>query len=349
MYDLTILNNCPSFYKINLYNEISLKKKIFVIFLGYSEHVVIDDEFDKHINFDYIVLNKFQLEKRSFFTTFFKILQILKKVRSKKIIYGGYIEKEFLLLSFINRKSKNILQSESAGESVVTGWKRYIKKILLSRYDKAIVSGKRHQKVLTDLNFKGNIFISKGVGILRKERNNERLSKTEIINNNSGLRFLFVGRIIKLKNVDLLIDVFNELGLSLTIVGDGIERKELESKSKSNIIFKGYCSNEEIHKYYKDADVFILPSYSEAWGLVVEEALYYNCALLLSEDVGSLSELLLDPKTGISFNPHSKESLKKSIMKVIENYNYYKANAIEFDIDNKDREQIQSYLNLLND
>ncbi len=54
-------------------------------------------------------------------------------------------------------------------------------------------------------------------------------------------------------------------------------------------------------------------------------------------------------KTGISFNPHSKESLKKSIMKVIENYNYYKANAIEFDIDNKDREQIQSYLNLLND
>ncbi len=48
-----------------------LRKKIFVIFLGYSEHVVIDDEFDNHINFDYIVLNKFQLEKRSFFTTFF--------------------------------------------------------------------------------------------------------------------------------------------------------------------------------------------------------------------------------------------------------------------------------------
>lgn len=70
MYDLTILNNCPSFYKINLYNEISLKKKIFVIFLGYSEHVVIDDEFDNHINFDYIVLNKFQLEKYSFYNFF---------------------------------------------------------------------------------------------------------------------------------------------------------------------------------------------------------------------------------------------------------------------------------------
>lgn len=348
-YDLIILNNCPSFYKINLYNEINLKKKIFVIFLGYSEHVIIDDTFDNHINFDYVVLNKFQLEKRSFFITFFKILHILKKVNSKKIIYGGYIEKEFLLLSFINSKSKNILQSESAGESVVTGWKRYIKKILLSRYDKAIVSGKRHQKVLIDLNFKGSIVISKGVGILRKKRKGEKLLKTESINDNAGLRFLFVGRIIKLKNVELLIAVFNELGLSLTIVGDGTERKELERKSKSNIIFKGYCSNEDIHKYYKEADVFILPSYSEAWGLVVEEALYYNCALLLSQDVGCLSELLLDPKTGISFNPHSKESLKNSIMKLVENYEYYKANAIEFDIDNKDREQVQSYLNLLND
>jgi len=348
MYDLIILNNCPSFYKINLYNEISLKKKIFVVFLGYSNHVIIDEEFSDEIKFEYVILNEFQLEKRSFFTTFFKILQIFKTIESNKIIYGGYIEKEFLLLSFLNSRSKNILQSESAGESVVTGWKRYIKKIFLSRYDKAIVSGKRHEKVLKDLNFKGNIFISKGVGILRKQGRGEMLSKTEIINDIPKLRFLFVGRIIKLKNVDLLIDVFNELGFSLTIVGDGIEREELESKSKSNIMFKGYCSNEEIYKYYKEADVFVLSSYSEAWGLVVEEALYYNCALLLSQNVGCLSELLLDPETGISFNPHNKESLKNSISKLVENYDYYKANAVKFDIDSKDREQVQSYLNLLN-
>ena len=54
MYDLTILNNCPSFYKINLYYEINIQKKIFVIFLGFSEHVVIDDGFTKNVNFGLI-------------------------------------------------------------------------------------------------------------------------------------------------------------------------------------------------------------------------------------------------------------------------------------------------------
>ncbi|MDQ1161018.1 glycosyltransferase involved in cell wall biosynthesis [Chryseobacterium sp. SORGH_AS 447] len=346
-YDIIILNNCPSFYKINLYNEINKSIKIYVIFLGLSDQVVIDDNFKKNIDFDFKILNEFQVEKRFFLNTFAKLLHIVKNLKCKKIIYGGYIEKEFILLSFLISKNKNIIQSESAIESVVKGWKKWIKRVILTRYYSAIVSGISHRKALKSLGFKGNIMITKGVGILRKKQVDEQILKEE--REMKKLKFLYVGRLIEKKNVEFIIRIFNHLNLPLTIVGDGPLLGSLKSISNNNIIFRGHCSNDEIYKIYQEHHVFVLPSTVEPWGLVVEEALYNNCVLLLSENVGSLNEMLIEPGTGEFFNPLDSSSFSSALNNVINNYKELLENVKHYDLNKKDLNQVNTYIQILND
>ena len=342
-YDLVILTNCPSFYKVNMYNEISKSISLYVLFLGFSDQVVIDSEFKKSCNFDFDIIYNGQVEKRNIFSSFMTIHSNLSKIKYKKIIYGGYIYIEFILISFLNSKRINILETESAAETALSGWKFRLKVFLLKRYSKVIASGKVHAEMIRKMKFDGPIEITYGVGIIKKLT--ERFLDNRIQNN--PLKFLYVGRLIELKNVEFIIHEFNKNGLPLTIVGDGILRNKLESLSNQNITFLGFKSNETLSEIYKMHDVFILPSLQEPWGLVVEEALYWGCTLLLSKNVGSVNELLNEPNTGITFDPLDSSSLRESISDMIEGYSTFKNNVIKFDINKKDIDQVMAHINLV--
>ena len=341
-YDLIIINNCPAFYKINLYNEIAKKLKIHVIFLGFSKEVVIYDTYKDDIKFSYdLILDEKPIESRNKISTFFKIYRILKKKKTKKIIYGSYAYIEFLLISLLFPKRKNILQMESAREALKSGWKQILKKILLTRYSKAIVSGAIHKDVLRAMDFGGEIIISKGVGIIYKE---PKIPQNKPIGDFS---FLYVGRLIEIKNLKFLINVFNKSGKKLIIVGKGEQEKELKEMAKDNIVFLGFQNNKELKNIYSESRFFILPSSKEPWGLVVEEALYNNCVLLLSDMIGSNYELLTEPKTGCIFDHKDENSLIRAIQNAEENYAEYYENVLKFDIDQKDQEQTEAYIKLM--
>ena len=339
--DILIINNCPAFYKINLYNELATHKDIFVVFLGLSNQVVSGNHFKNKIKFPYILINDFQVEKRSFFKTLYVLIKILFIYQPNKIIYGGYIEKELLFLSFFINKRKNILQTETASETKLFGWRYWLKIVLLSRYSKAIASGKIHAEMLRKMKFSGKICISKGVGFIEKK---QLRGLNRSFNNN--LKFLFIGRLIKLKNLEILIEIFNELQYPLTIVGQGSLKEELKAKANSNINFLDFVNNEDIGMVYNSCDIFILPSLSEPWGLVVEEALYYGLPTMVSDRVGSYPELIEENKTGVTFNPENKESIKNAIHEITANFHFYKKNVDQFDFNKKDLEQLNSYLRL---
>jgi len=90
-----------------------------------------------------------------------------------------------------------------------------------------------------------------------------------------------------------------------------------------------------------------LPSVSEPWGLVVEEALHHDCVLLLSQMIGSNTELLTEPETGCIFDPENEKSLMDAIHNIEQNYYTYCENVQNFNINEKDVHQINSYLELL--
>jgi glycosyltransferase involved in cell wall biosynthesis len=341
--DILIINNCPSFYKINLYNELAKKCKIHVVFIGLTNQVVINDDFENDIHFQFDLLSKIQIEKRIKILSLLKLSKIIRAYNFNKIVYGGYDDFEEKLFMFLTPKRKNCLQFESSiRESKVTGFVSKIKKLFFSRISIAMPSGNMQSAVFKALNFKGQVVESKGVGIFNKSL----IARTDN-NTDTKLRYLFIGRLIPIKNLEFLIRVFNQLQKPLTIVGTGVLEEHLKSISNSNITFTGFVNNNVIHELYYSHDVFVLPSISETWGLVVEEAVYYGLPVLVSDAVGCQTEMVLKPNTGIVFSPVNENDLLHAIEKLDNNFDTYKQNCLNFNFEKRDSEQINAYLKIL--
>jgi len=342
--DILIVNNAPAFYKINLYNELAKKCKIHVVFLALTNQVVIANTLKDDIHFSYEIISPCQIEFRNKLKSFMKLYKIIKQYAFKKIIFGGYDSFECMFLPYFTISSKNCIQFESSiRESKVRGLVGFIKKIILKRYSIALTSGNLQSMVFKELNFDGDLIETFGVGIFNKVKfENTKTAKPKL-----EISYVFVGRLIPLKNLEFLIKVFNKLSKKLTIVGTGYLESELKSIAGENISFKGFVSNDQIYKIYLENDVFILPSLSEPWGLVVEEAVYFNLPVLISEAVGCQDEMVFRPNTGVSFSPNDENSLISAIDKIEDDFSFYKDNCQSFNFEQRDLRQVESYLKIL--
>lgn len=136
---------------------------------------------------------------------------------------------------------------------------------------------------------------------------------------------LFVGRLVKVKNVSFAINVINKLkkdNLCLVIVGEGDYENELklQAHENPNIIFTGRLEGNALYAWYNIADFFILPSTLEPFGAVTNEALAAGCFCFISEKAGS-NCLIKNGLNGFVFNPddenHFINLLKESLSNVM--------------------------------
>ena len=79
--------------------------------------------------------------------------------------------------------------------------------------------------------------------------------------------------------------------------------------------------NVKLPNYYKNNDVFILPSKSEPWGLVIEEALNNGLPVIVSDKVGCKDDLVT-VDTGLIFRYDDMDDLKNKVKKMCD-VNYY--------------------------
>lgn len=133
---------------------------------------------------------------------------------------------------------------------------------------------------------------------------------------------LFVGRLIDIKNLFFLLDAFalvvNKYPKAMLLfVGDGDQRVSLERHAEKNrlvnhVIFVGKKQGKELYAYYNIGQIFILPSYYERFGAVVNEALLAGCYTLCSVVAGAAC--LIEPrKNGDIFNPISQMELVEKL------------------------------------
>ena len=312
MYDYLIVTHIPAFYKVNLYNELSKSLKIEVIFIaGNTVHKRADDFIAlEKANFKYTVLNENNFEARKKHLSILKLRKLLKRCNYKKIILSGWDLLEFWFLLILNPKKKICLALESSVlESNTSGIKGKMKKIFLSRVSKVFASGKLHVELLDELNYKGEVSITRGVGIINKP-------KIKLIDKKYKKSYLYVGRLSSEKNLKLLIEVFNKLPeFLLSFAGVGPDESILKKMSRPNIRFLGQIENNKLDVLYQNHNFLILPSLSEPWGLVVEEALYFNTPVIVSKNCGA-RELISNGVNGFVVDPSKTETFKKTILSV---------------------------------
>ena len=119
----------------------------------------------------------------------------------------------------------------------------------------------------------------------------------------SKFTFLFVGRLIDSKNVNVLcerfLSSFNNRNADLIVVGSGINLEKYKQKySHPQIKFTGSVFGDELLNYYINSSAFVFPSNEEAWGLVINEALSSGLPVIAHKNVGSVHDLILNKNTG---------------------------------------------------
>ncbi len=143
---------------------------------------------------------------------------------------------------------------------------------------------------------------------------------------------LFVGRLVKQKGCDVLLNAFAEISkkykqLNLNIVGSGPELDNLiriciDLGIEKKVNFAGEKTQDELSKWYQSALIFVMPSVDqEGFGLVVTEAMSCECIVIASQ-LNSISEIIDDGVDGILVRPGSVKELSKELMRVIENPDY---------------------------
>ena len=128
--------------------------------------------------------------------------------------------------------------------------------------------------------------------------------------------FLVVSRLSKFtryKRVDLVIEAFTSLGLSLKIVGVGSLEKELKAKAGPNVEFLGNLTDNELVDYYRECEALVFPGV-EDFGLVMAEAQKHGKPVIAFAKGGAL-DIVVEGKTGYFFNEQTKESLSNALNK----------------------------------
>ena len=131
-------------------------------------------------------------------------------------------------------------------------------------------------------------------------------------------RLLFVGRLDYQKGFDLLIEAMNFLDedIHLKIVGDSvIGRKFINSDTKTNVEFVGWLPTEKLSTLYLTADILVIPSRWEGFGLVALEGMKFSLPIVAAR-VGGLSEIVEHGISGVLFEPNSVDGLVLAISKI---------------------------------
>ncbi len=140
-----------------------------------------------------------------------------------------------------------------------------------------------------------------------------------------SLQFLYVGRLLREKGLFDLLDAFCDVHSQnpearLVLAGSGLIEEELRQRTRalrieSAVTLLGTKTPEEIGRLLMSSAAMILPSYGEAWGLVVNEALSFGCPVVVSDICGCVPELVIDGVTGYSFPAGDVAALSQAMSK----------------------------------
>lgn len=113
---------------------------------------------------------------------------------------------------------------------------------------------------------------------------------------------LYAGKLSPRKHPELLLEAWRSADWpgarpTLLFAGDGPMRGSLESEAPDGVLFTGFCNQSELPGLYALADMFVLPSEREPWGLAINEAMACGTAVVATSECGASFDLV-DEETG---------------------------------------------------
>jgi 1,2-diacylglycerol 3-alpha-glucosyltransferase len=261
----------------------------------------------------------------------------LNKVSPQVIICGGYnYAASWEALLWARRHGVEfVLWSESNGQDARGGraWVEFLKAYFLRHCDRFVVPGKAsfeylrslgspEASILTAPNAVDNSLFATQAESIRAHPAEFR-EKLKLPS-----RFiLFVGRLVPEKGVFDLLEAYAKLEsgvrseVGLVFAGDGVSRGELAQRAKrispGAVSFPGFAQREDLAGLYALAETLVLPTHSDPWGLVVNEAMACGLPIIVSSVAGCSADLVEDGWNGYVVPPRDSEKLSVAIDSVV--------------------------------
>jgi glycosyltransferase involved in cell wall biosynthesis len=143
-----------------------------------------------------------------------------------------------------------------------------------------------------------------------------------------SIRILYCGQLIERKGLFTLLEAFSAVAgnfseSKLVLVGDGPLRASLADKVppelQSRVIFAGFQAVERLPRFFSEADIFVLPSLHDGWGVVVNQALGAGLPIICSSAVGAAADLVTPGWNGFVVPPADVSALAEAIRNLAAN------------------------------
>ncbi len=256
------------------------------------------------------------------------IMSVIKRYNPKIIFVPEFsiTTIQVILYKMWNRKKVKIVSVCDDSYDMIQGngfskLHHYARKIVMPFIDEIILVDKKAVKWYQQKYHKGiwmPIIRNEKIMLPYLQTLEEKANDIRCIYRNKAI-LLFVGRLIDVKNIPSLLHAYKALQdkYELFIIGDGEKKEELKllcDELRIKVHFIGQQEGNDLYRWYKAADIFILPSYKEAFGAVTNEALLAGCLCVVSQNAGS-SCLIENGINGYTFDPYSVDDLIRSIEK----------------------------------
>jgi glycosyltransferase involved in cell wall biosynthesis len=212
------------------------------------------------------------------------------------------------------QESANLNFLRTLGRSLIPGYVETYKKA-----DKVLVGSAYTLQMLQEMfaipNSKAELFYENGIS-------KDFLIRAKNVSDGSKVKLLFVGRLVPYKCADVVIEAISQLDkevqnkISLSIVGDGSERSNLEKQVQGLnlgdvVNFVGWINQQQTLEYYSQSDIFCFPSIREFGGAVVLEAMACGLPCIVANN-GGIAEYVTE-ETGFKIDPISREYLVQEL------------------------------------
>jgi len=151
------------------------------------------------------------------------------------------------------------------------------------------------------------------------DRSNEAFKlRAALVQEASDILVLYAGKFEMVKNVSLLVSAFIRLGkpnVHLLLLGNGKQENELKelAKDHTNVHFIDFQNQSVMPNIYQACDLLCLPSTSETWGMVINEAMACGKAILASDRVGCAADLVINQSNGFIFENGNLKDLQEKL------------------------------------
>lgn len=313
-----IINNIPSPYRTKLYIYLQqnyTNMKLYTLYTNYNEN-------DREWSIDSIEKNRTVLSSKVFTikgnenagtaTKFIhlpkKLYKTINKIDPDIIIAGEYNISAVSALIWCKcrrRKFINLTDGTLHSEGSINPIQKLLRKVVINYSDAYIASGTRAREKLKKWGAADKAIFTSFLTV-------DITPLLSIKRNVKKNRILFVGRISREKGLDLLIEALKyvESDFELHIVGNDVNNERMKVENiirindlKEKITFCGFKCGKDLLREYEQAEILIVPSRSDCFGLVMVEALSAGIPFIASKYADGAIDVIQDDFGGMIIDP----------------------------------------------